>query len=347
MQSQPLSDNTPNNVQDSTVTKSLEDSCTQGHGHHHKYVKIDNGKTRGIMPDMAEIASETNKRRKKEKGQALRIISSQCTSPIKISKNMASNTRAVKPRDLRKAQDLCHELTRLPMTTNDCVGYLSSPNSFKHVVHSTRQKYSHLDESGSLEDILRPNIQDSVSIVGQLKLAHQIAEAVLKFHTTPWLPLEWRLNDFSVFGMAEPVSEDNLPKLLLKSLISKKSFKGNQRVPDQELNSIKQGPTQDEMKLHYGVNNLPLSSLGVALMEIGHWQTLDKLRASEESVPLVEARKLSYRNSPLGSKYQRIARKCLQCNFGCDTELESPELQNDVYKDVVCELDQMIKRMTI
>ncbi|KAL1652723.1 hypothetical protein SLS61_004705 [Didymella pomorum] len=51
------------------------------------------------------------------------------------------------------------------------------------------------------------------------------------------------------------------------------------------------------------------------------------------------ARRLAAGRAPLGPQYQKIAEKCLQCNFGFGTKLGSKGLQTAVYNDVVCELE--------
>ena len=59
------------------------------------------------------------------------------------------------------------------------------------------------------------------------------------------------------------------------------------------------------------------------------------------------ARRLAAYQTPLGPKYQKIARKCLQCTFRSGTDLTKEELQSEVYDDVVCQLERMIESLSI
>lgn len=59
------------------------------------------------------------------------------------------------------------------------------------------------------------------------------------------------------------------------------------------------------------------------------------------------ARRLGRGRTHLGPVYQKIAQKCLRCDFGFGTKLSSRDLQAAVYNDVVCELESMIETLTI
>ena len=97
----------------------------------------------------------------------------------------------------------------------------------------------------------------------------------------------------------------------------------------------------------YGINNAPLFSLGVALLEIAHWKSLEDQKIPRDSNIILTARRLASRPSPMGPKYQEILRKCLQCNFGFGTDLNKKELQAAVHGDVVCQLEKMIDSLSI
>lgn len=49
--------------------------------------------------------------------------------------------------------------------------------------------------------------------------------------------------------------------------------------------------------------------------------------------------------SPLGGRYAKIVRKCLQCDFGRGDDLDDPGLQEGVYREVVCELGQLEEKL--
>ena len=98
---------------------------------------------------------------------------------------------------------------------------------------------------------------------------------------------------------------------------------------------------------HHGINNTTLFFLGVALLEIAYWKPIEEqMTARDLKNEIFAARRLAAGRAPLGPVYQKIAQKCLQCNFGFGTKLENQSLQVAVYKDVVCELKDMIEKLT-
>jgi hypothetical protein len=97
--------------------------------------------------------------------------------------------------------------------------------------------------------------------------------------------------------------------------------------------------------LQYGINNIMLFSLGIALLEIGYHKPLESMIGSDD--PIVAARKLATSDHPLGLRYQRMVQQCLQCNFGRGTELRKPELQSAVYGEVVCQLEDMVRALSL
>ena len=96
-------------------------------------------------------------------------------------------------------------------------------------------------------------------------------------------------------------------------------------------------PTDDEKSL-YDIRNVNLYSLGVVMLEIGHWRKLN-------GRDIVSIRKLANPSSlrhPLGSRYHELARKCVDCDFGLGSDLTTEKLQSAVYDQVVAGLDTMI-----
>lgn len=94
----------------------------------------------------------------------------------------------------------------------------------------------------------------------------------------------------------------------------------------------------DDAQRECGIRNLTMHSLGVALLQIGQW---DPLRP-ENIVALRKVADLASRDSRLGPTYQRLTQKCLECDFGFGKDLAQPELQSAVYRDVVCELEELV-----
>lgn len=110
------------------------------------------------------------------------------------------------------------------------------------------------------------------------------------------------------------------------------------------VESVTQTYSEEDL---YGVNNMTLFSLGVALLELAHWKSIERLGSPQDPNAILTARRVSARSTPLGPKYKEIVRKCVQCNFGFGTDLNKKELQAAVYGDVVYPLEKMIETLLI
>lgn len=187
------------------------------------------------------------------------------------------------------------------------------------------------------EDVLQPE--------DQLNLAYKTAQAILQFNDTPWMAERWRLSNMSYFGNQHNFDEAALKTLHLSSQIASSNQPDAVQTVMDDIQSA-ENAVSDEIK--YGINNVPLFFLGVALLEIAHWKPLEStMSTKDQSNPVYAARRLAHGRSPLGPEYQKIAQKCLQCNFGFGTKLSSKSLQSAVYNDVICELEDMIERLKI
>jgi hypothetical protein len=195
----------------------------------------------------------------------------------------------------------------------------------------------------SIFDIMRQDPDDFLQQEDQLRLAHRAALAILQYNDTPWFAARWRLGDLSYFGTHQKFDETTLKTLHLSSQITSPT-QNNSGTGAME--GITETTVSDEIR--YGINNLPLFFLGVALLEIAHWKPLEsKMIPQDQKDQVFTARRLALGRAPLGPEYQRIAQKCLQCNFGFGTKLNSKSLQTAVYNDVVCELENMIGRLVV
>ncbi|KAK4981987.1 hypothetical protein LTR66_009556, partial [Elasticomyces elasticus] len=90
--------------------------------------------------------------------------------------------------------------------------------------------------------------------------------------------------------------------------------------------------------------NLALCNLGLTFLEIGYRKPVRELRALRDPHKIISGRKLlNGLHTSLGPRYQEVMRKCLQCDFGAGSDLSKETLQNAVYSEVVCPLEDMIE----
>jgi hypothetical protein len=256
--------------------------------------------------------------------------------------------------NLCQTKNMCHYIKRnygqcASSVSKDCLGYLETPcQMYKHKFYLRNRGLNtgavQMPEPNtvySVFDTMRHTSDDALEIEDQLKLAHKAAIAILQYNDTPWLTERWRLSNMSYFGSRHIFDDTALKTLHLSSQMSQPNVASTTVIMEGVQTTV-----SDELK--YGVNNTPLFFLGVALLEIAHWQPLeDSMRPQDEGNQIFTARRLANGRSLLGPEYQRIVQRLLQCNFGYGTKLESKSLQTAVYNDVVCELEGMIERLAV
>ena len=257
--------------------------------------------------------------------------------------------------NLCQTKSICHYLRRTVDRTasTKCLGYLDTPcHKYKHKFFLrdrsvTSPKVSTLPEQTNMYtifDIMQHEADDVLEPEDQLRLALKTALATLQYNDTPWLAERWRLSNMSFFNNAQTLDATALKTLHFSSQIS---WPTQPTQSSQNMDGIQSADiVSDEIK--YGINNLPLFFLGVALLEIAHWKPLEKkMIPRDQHDQVYTARRLAQGRAPLGPEYQKIAQKCLQCNFGFGTNLGSKSLQTAVYNDVVCELEGMLERLAV
>ncbi|KAJ4415946.1 hypothetical protein N0V82_007068 [Gnomoniopsis sp. IMI 355080] len=194
----------------------------------------------------------------------------------------------------------------------------------------------------SLDDIFNLPVERTISVGQQVGLALKLVKAVLQLHATPWLQPLWRLQDLAYFptddeGLSASLRTLHISTELVRSTPSPRRCADTLMVDVDTGNDGRQAASAiDDAQLECGIRNLTMHSLGVALLQIGQWDPL-------QPGNIVAVRKVAdLADSRLGPKYQRLTQKCLECDFGFGKDLAQPELQSAVYRDVVCELEELV-----
>ncbi|KAK8060008.1 hypothetical protein PG996_009938 [Apiospora saccharicola] len=243
-----------------------------------------------------------------------------------------------KPLDLCSSGDMC---TQLCNQTSRCGGYLDTPEHLRHHLspvcndlcdHTKCFNPKRLGEPSLLDEIFKLPVERSISVPAQLRLALSLVKGVLQFQSTPWLQPLWRLQDLSFFQVNEGLAA-SLDTLHIGTELTK----GKQR------DTVMANGSEDlaSAQLVHGIRNLTMHSLGVALLQIGQWDALKP----EDIVEVRRIADLSARDSRLGPRFQKLTQQCLDCDFGFGKDLNQPELQNAIYRDVVCELEGLIQTL--
>ncbi|KAF2740999.1 hypothetical protein EJ04DRAFT_423887 [Polyplosphaeria fusca] len=327
-----------NNYNPSSISKPKAEACSKDQSQQLPHEKKKKKQVRFVGASNETIAFE---------GQSAKDVS------LFISNTVAG--QIIPGIDLCQTKNICHYLKQnLQICSQSlsryCVGYLESPRLFKHNFY-LRESYTQSQAKPlmtgqlslySLHDLMRQEVDDALTIVDQLNLARKTAVAMLQFSETPWLSSSWRLKDLSYFNNRDTFEEEALKTLHLSSPIAA-SAKSEMSCME-GVEDSKDAFTEEE---YFGINNMAIFSLGVAFLELAHWKPIEALGSEHDPNAILTARRLASRPNPLGPKYQELALKCLQCNFGFGTDLSNKNLQAAVYGDVVCQLDKMIETLSI
>lgn len=243
-----------------------------------------------------------------------------------------------------------HEAMKEAANTGQCIGYLETPRTNKHrfYVDETNPRIErHVNQLHSIFDAMRCDVpvEDALNITDQVRLAHRTSRANLQYNSTPWLNSRWRLRDMKFFGSKDDLNEHAQKTLHVSSQLSRPK-KGLTSTCHMEDTQGTQDTVSDE--IHYGISNMPLFFLGVALLEIAHWKPIeDQMTTRDLNDEVFAARRIASQHTQLGPVYDKIARKCLQGNFGTEPDLGHKNLQTAVYNDVICELESMLQKLEV
>lgn len=259
----------------------------------------------------------------------------------------ATTRRPQRMVDLCSVQNLCLyfrqqlQASTLSSSSPTCLGFLQKTEAFIHYVYPVpRSAPGH--RRNSLHDVLLlvKSCQDFIPVEDKLRLAMVLAMTVLQFHATPWLPTNWRSKDVLFFAFKDVLAEDSLRTPYLEASLAEARI---------AFSNATQGP------LCFAPNRT-LFSLGVMLLELGFDAPLSSLQQASDlkdgqetpySEFLAASRLKKIVGTRLGARYERLVTKCLHCDFGLgSSELDSPELQNAFFHDVVCELNLCLKAAT-
>ncbi|KAH7232464.1 hypothetical protein B0J15DRAFT_409110 [Fusarium solani] len=252
--------------------------------------------------------------------------------------------------DLQSTQHFCSELLSNGVHCRQnpaaiCVGYLDtcSHEKFRHSFFQCCEGVCNPNlckadiTSGGLmrmdEMLARPR-SDELSVPNQLQLALRIVLAVLKFNSTSWLGECWSLQDLYFF------EQDSDLTASLRTLHI--GIDWSKRSPEElmEVDSAGDSRSFEDAKLVHGIRNATIYNLGVALLAIGRWAPVD-------SNDILHVRRMASQRCPLGSKYQEMTQKVLECDFGCGKDLSRPQLQQAIYDGIVLELESMISSLSL
>ncbi|KAF2012580.1 hypothetical protein BU24DRAFT_442997 [Aaosphaeria arxii CBS 175.79] len=263
---------------------------------------------------------------------------------------MSLNSQALSfaMQNLRATQSFCCHLSNACLSTSHhdpCLGYLETQEAlntskfifYDAVRHSETEAAKRISrkDSNPITSIL-----EKLQVLHQLTMAHKLAVATLQYHSTSWLAPDWDLHDVSCFDDPSHTTDDDIARSLQTLHLS------TQFPPSRSTPLGRKRHDHNQLRYLYGIRNLTLAKLGVALLEIGRKKDITSLSTDEMPHCVISARKLLAEDpsslASLGKRYIKMARQCIDCDFSCGDDLTEEELRSAVYTDVVCVLADMI-----
>jgi hypothetical protein len=234
------------------------------------------------------------------------------------------------------------QLQHSAISTNAAI-YSETVNKFEHFVYKCPCPPGFTNKTLSLKQILQDDAdrRRREAWTSKFKLARLLALGVLRFQSTPWVRETLNSGDihFLVNELQAGSQEYSLEDPFIRIQLSRRT--NNRRL------------TEKSKAYQLSPNEL-LFNLGVILLELGYDAPLQYLSSTEDLkggdtdaswyTDFITARRLGKSAArELDARYGRLAKKCLDCDFGVGDDLNSLELQSAILKDVVNELDKCIK----
>jgi hypothetical protein len=230
-----------------------------------------------------------------------------------------------------------------------CSGlYYSTSDSHHYILHSCRkdiclrQDMASETELVSVQQVLSLPRDEVVDMIDQLKLARRVVNGVLHFQSTPWLMNNWTTKDLSFYGhnSSDDVSDGQFQTLHLTKIFD--SMKDELMSEGSCLVDYNDDDNTETNKYVYGIQNMTLWRLGVALLEIGYWKEIDSSNV-EQVRRLADSRA---RSKVMYPKYFQIARRCLDLASSFESDFKMRK-QEAVLAQTLDGLNKMIEALDI
>ena len=284
---------------------------------------------------------------KRTKEKSVRFVARSCTRSSTTGILLASFLADPTLPDFCVQHDFCKTLQtcgpKSPAGKN--LGYFQKSGPFKHLVNLDPPIICSGNHSISLAGIIssmsKRSLADQYPQYERLRLARQLAAAVLQFHATPILKNDWKSEDVVFYG-----ADSSSPVLTIPHLNVRfgKVLATSNSLPNPASKTL--------------VNNEPpsfirnpfLFRLAVILIELAYQAPLHQIEdlvdiqdnLASNSDFFVANRLSKSIGTTMGRSYGKVVRKCLGCDFGeGTTDLGDPGLQRVFYRDVVCELEKL------
>ncbi|MCJ1332499.1 hypothetical protein MMC10_009192 [Thelotrema lepadinum] len=213
------------------------------------------------------------------------------------------------------------------------VGTLDDVDRYKHLIYFP-EKITVKHPARSLQEIIasKQGLIVRLSLFERAHIALSLAKAVLQYHATPWLRSPLRCKD--IYFSDNQEGSPKISDLEIDVAITRREIASG--IAPAEPDSL--------------IPNATLYNLAVILIELGFKACLDNLlnetkqpESSRDRYTDMLAVKLLAKSvgKEMGSTYQEIVEKYLECHFTAGYDLNNAELQMEYHRDIVQELEKL------
>lgn len=291
-------------------------------------------------------SSNSKQNLKAELTATLQADGSRNVSIRSTTSNSSTNTglgTSTSIQDLYMIPNLCQHLGQHVGGTESlhCVGYLQKTKTFRHVIYTPKDSPVNNPGIKTFEEALNVAKAHEIEFTRRerVQLSTFLAQAVLRFHSTPWLPQQWRSRDVVFYGIND-LSEDRLLSPYLKARVCTSSTPAPQALVVAAA-AASTSPSQSPIR------NQLLFDLGVMLVEIAYGAPLQELKAEDDdrgdpfTLYHTATRLCSQLNQKCGPAYEAAARVCLRGTLGGSCDLHNSRALENFYVEVVQRLKVM------
>ena len=258
---------------------------------------------------------------------------------------LPSAIEAILP-DLFNIPNLCQHLKREvddPKPAN-CAGFLQKTKMYRHLIYAPpRDAIETVDVKNLEEALLTAKAYNFfIPLMEKLKLAKSLAQAVLRFHSTPWLTCEWRSQDITFFGIQDFENDPFVP--FLRTRVSVKSSSEDEQMATMQ----KALSSRITTHVQTPAPNQTLFGLGVMLIELAYDSPLQGLQKPEDdkgdpyTLYWTARRLVETLSRRLGPRYEDAAKICLFGRFGASSNLAESDVQEAYFTNVVQKLEKLV-----
>ena len=231
----------------------------------------------------------------------------------------------------RKIECLCTTIRNI-REMHTCIGILVT-NNIKHRVWVPRAPLT----SARVLSLAELLFMSEPPRRERLKLGVRLASSVLQLHGTQWLQERWGKQDIYLIQGGSSLRDPSLEIPVVCQAFT----------PDPSVSEV-------TMESHIISCNLSLFSLGIMLIELWFWKSVESFQANKpqaysrledlDTARLVTAKRwIKKLYGDAGDNYGNIVRRCISGLDHKETQLENDEFKNKVYRKVLQPLEKNLE----